>query len=567
MRCILLFLTAAYLMAPVSANGQSTSFLNRRVEAWRLDLEKKGAKPSTRRSAAFALGRLGSMASYAVPDLVQCVRSDRDAGVRDMAANALGDIVLSLTSSSPTTLWSQAGKALEEALDNDDPRVRRSAAYALGAFGPLAAPAVSSLKKAMRDKKSAAVRQNAAWALGRIGAAADAAAIADLCDLLADSNALVRRDAANALGNLGKIGKKSLLKSACKSLLDMVKSEKDDVARKTALGALAPVTGPENKDSAPDLYPLLEDKDPDTARYAAYALSNMGGEPAARAVPVLRKALRDTDSGVQELAAAALALVGVGAAPAVDDLALVLTESKDPLVRRNCAVALGQIGPDAKNAISSLAAALKPVADVPSAADRARPYEEVREQAAEAIAQIRMPNNERAMPAVREAIAKDPNLTVRHRCVWALFNMTEADLNKFDMIKVLEAVISETSDATKSIRYDSARVLAYALRDKAPDKVCDVLLGMIKDDTLKIFRGTNAAIDSTPDESKGGSTGTKTDQGGDARYMAADAMGWMGEKSKNNKAIVEALRKAATDPEPRLKKSALASLKVLGLDK
>ena len=59
-------------------------------------------------------------------------------------------------------------KALKE---DDQPRVRRSAAFALGAFGPEAAPARDDLIAASKDA-SAIVRQNAAWALGKLGKAA-----------------------------------------------------------------------------------------------------------------------------------------------------------------------------------------------------------------------------------------------------------------------------------------------------------------------------------------------------------------------------------------------------------
>src|SRR6185437_8021346 len=131
----------------------------------------------------------------------------------------------------------------------------------------------------------------------------------------------------------------------------------------------------------------------------------MGGEPARKAAPVLQTALTVPDSDVQALAAAALANAGVEALPAVDELARVLTDSRDPVVRRNCAIALGHVGPGAKNAVPALAAALKP------AARAGRPEEEVREMAAEAIAQIRYPSNEAALSVVGQVLRKDTNQT------------------------------------------------------------------------------------------------------------------------------------------------------------
>jgi HEAT repeat protein len=301
------------------------------------------------------------------------------------------------------------------------------------------------------------------------------------------------------------------------------------------------------------------------ARGAAYVLGNMGGEAAKRAVPVLRAALLDPASSVQALAAAVLANIGPEAADAVDDLARVLADSKDPIVRRNCCIALGRIGPLAKNAVPALAAALKPVADAPRDPAGNRPYEEVREQAAEAIAQIRYPNNVAALAAISTAITKDPNNVVRQRCVWASFNMPLKEAEYQDLRKALETVLSETARETVTIRYDAARAMAFALRDEAPDKVSDVLLDMIANPNLKVFNKTDAGIDSAPDESQRGRTGTAMDLGGDARFMAPEAFAMLGEKAKRNAAIVAALRKAAKDKEPKLKEKAIAALKNLGL--
>src|SRR5262249_39609694 len=146
----------------------------------------------------------------------------------------------------PQHQWQTAGKVLEDALSDPDPRVRRSAAYALGAFGELAGPTMPSLKKALRDN-NASVRQNAAWALGRSGKATDASAVADICDLLTDRNPLVRRDAAESLRQLGRSSGRKKIQAAGKPLLDMVRKEADEVVRKTALSALASLAGPEHQ--------------------------------------------------------------------------------------------------------------------------------------------------------------------------------------------------------------------------------------------------------------------------------------------------------------------------------
>src|SRR5262249_11798493 len=184
--------------------------------------ELRDGKPQVRRSAAFALGKLGDDAYLALVPLKRILASDKDAGVREMAAVALGDIVTELRAGPQT--WEDLGGTLERALGEDsDPRVRRGAAYALGAFGPLAASASPALQKALKHDDPA-VRQNAAWALGRIGSEVAESAVEDLCQLLKDKDALVRRDAAAALGAIGR----PRAKAAARPLLELAGSETEE---------------------------------------------------------------------------------------------------------------------------------------------------------------------------------------------------------------------------------------------------------------------------------------------------------------------------------------------------
>jgi HEAT repeat protein len=565
MRRTIVAIALGLLCLALAPNVRASSFLDRKLSDWLTDLER-GRKPSVRRSAAFALGRLGNLASLAVPDLTRRIKNDRDASVRDMAACSLGDIVLSMSAYfPPRSQWDTAGKTLEDALADSDPRVRRSAAYALGAFGNLAGPAVPALRKALRDSNPS-VRQNAAWALGRVGSALDSSGVADLCDLLNDQSVLVRRDAAFALGSLGKSTGQKTIRHAGKPLLDMVRAEKDEVVRKTALGALAALAGPEHRAFARDLYPLLESKDPETAINTAYALGSMGGEPGQRALPVLRKALSDPDPNTQALAAASLARAGKEAAAlAVDDLARALTLSREPDVRRNCCVALAHLGSQAKPAIPAIVEALKPLPSAPADPNRARPYEEVRELAAEALAQVGYPDNQAAIPAIRDTIARDKNQIVRQRCIWALFNLR--DLDKFDLTKPLTAVLDEKDEDSIMVRYDTSRLLAACLEERAPDRVVDVLLNMINNRKLRVFNKTDASIEDTGNEGSKGSSTVAPDLGGDARYMAAEAMRWLKDKAKNNEKVVAALRAAAKSRDARLRKEAEKSLEKLGLER
>lgn len=532
----------------------ASTFLDRSVTDW-LTVLKGADKAQARRSAAFALSRMGQAGSLALADLADRVRDDRDAPVRDMAAQAIGDIVLSFPIQ-PASAWESCGPVLREAVRREsDSRVKRSAVYALGAFGPTAAAARDVLKAALADR-SPAVRQNAAWALGRLGAQADAGCIDSLRDRLADDSPLVRRDAAQALGTLALSASRKAMASAGRPLIEMARRDTDDVARKAALAALATVAGPEHAGTAGELHPLLESRDAETARGAAFALAAVGGEHARKAMPVMRLALTDPEAAVQALAAAGLASAGPDAASAVEDLARALSRSKDPVVRRNCIIALGQIGPKAEAGVPAIAAALTVSPESPP---------KVREYAGEALSHIKYPQNRKGLAAVRKAIASDPSQDVRLRCVEALFQIrTPRDLDEHDLTKTLEKVLDETGSESTLVRYNCARVLAVVFADKVSDRAIDTLMDMLHNRTIRIFYETRAAIEGGATESSAGTTGVAERTGGDARHLAAEALGWTGRKSADNPKVMEALRKAATDPEPNLADRAKKALAVLG---
>src|SRR5262245_37039090 len=175
---------ACALLAARPAARAEPGFLGKPAARW---VEELGdAKPEVRRGAAFALGKAGQPS--AVPALRKRLADD-DAGVRDAAAYALGEIA---AATGDASLWKEIGADLLKRLGEDgDAKVRRSAAYAAGCCGPAAAEARGALTKALGDAEPV-VRQNAAWALGRLKDKAGEDAVAALAERLRDDDATVR---------------------------------------------------------------------------------------------------------------------------------------------------------------------------------------------------------------------------------------------------------------------------------------------------------------------------------------------------------------------------------------
>src|SRR5262249_43470628 len=183
-------LAAGLVLACGPTAARAQQFLGKPMPEWRANLAADKT-PAERRSAAFALGKIGEPAVGALSKLAGAL-SDKDASVREAAAFAIGEICAAGKVSPPDAL-----KALCERLGDpkEDQYVRRSAAFALGCMRKADDATVRATLNAGLKDASAGVRQNVAWALGRLG---DAAA-PSLKQALQDRDPLVRRDAAKAL--------------------------------------------------------------------------------------------------------------------------------------------------------------------------------------------------------------------------------------------------------------------------------------------------------------------------------------------------------------------------------
>jgi HEAT repeat protein len=381
--CGLLAAGLALASLPAAARGQA--FLGKTVEGWEKDLDP-GKTPEERRSAAFALGKLGAKAKDTVGRLLARLNDD-DPRVREAAAFAIGEICIAAGQAYP-----DAVKALCERLANpkEEPLVRRSAAFALGAMRwstPEALAALDAGLKAKGEKEpdaQATVRQSVAWALGRVGDAA----IDKLREALKDPDVFVRRDAAKALNGLSikaarqavpELAQHCLVKDKGKDtvqLLEMRKAGSEAVVRILSEDkAAGPIDAKTREAVRGPLMQLLQDSDPDVRRNAALALGVMGGPEALAATGLLLEVLAQGDTALKDRAVAVLwnlslkqqaaaALKSLG--PAVEAAA---TGIKESLAKKDDAGARKQIddvcalveaaGPLAKAALPQLRPALE----------------------------------------------------------------------------------------------------------------------------------------------------------------------------------------------------------------
>src|SRR5262249_15279283 len=142
------------------------------------------------------------------------------------------------------------------------------------------------------------------------------------------------------------------------------------------------------------------------------------------------------------------------------------------------------------------------------------------------------------IPELLQAIKNDTTSVVRQHCVYAFFQVR--DLAAVGAVEPLTAVLDETEPKHVMVRYESARCLAHGLRDKAPEKAVDVLLQMLKDKNLFVYEGSGADVTgSNVEGTKGGAT-VAMKLGGDARFLAAQALAQIGAKAKRRTDVLNA---------------------------
>ncbi|MGD9519796.1 MAG: HEAT repeat domain-containing protein, partial [Armatimonadota bacterium] len=230
-------------------------------------------------------------------------------------------------------LGKPAARALAECLGDKNRRTRYMAAEALAMIGPSAVPVLTK----QLQGKDPLVWTMAAWSLGRMGKEARGGVRA-LVQRLSDEDAQVRDAVLGALANIGA--------PAVAALTAELRARNPVVRRlaATALGQIAAAA------AAPELAQQLE---------AARAPLALRQASCARVVAALLARLSDEDEGVRTAAAKALGKVG---APAVEPL-ITRLQHPEALIRKHAAQALSSMGEVAALAVPALVQCLEDLDD------------------------------------------------------------------------------------------------------------------------------------------------------------------------------------------------------------
>jgi hypothetical protein len=169
------------------------------------------------------------------------------------------------------------------------------------------------------------------------------------------------------------------------------------------------------------------------------------------------------------------------------------------------------------------------------------------------------PANEKGLPTVVDLLRNDPNPAIRHACTLVLYNVL--DHTKHGIVEALTAQLQETDPRIALLRYEAARVLAFHLRERTPDRARDLVLECLKRTDLQLYTGATTQSAGTG-ESRGNEKTVSDATSGSARFLAAEAFGWMGKKADTPEILSE-LDKASKDKDEKLAKYAKEALRLI----
>jgi len=425
--------------------------------------------PHVRGAAADTLGWFRD--PRAVEPLMAILQADPAAFPRDRAAVALGNLA-----------DSRAIDPLAAALQDEDLRVRRMAALALGRFADESSPggrrAVEALIDALRDG-DAQVRGSVALSLARSG---DRRAVKPLQALLNDEDEIVRRDAASALSGLHGPG----MEAAARGL-----DSEDAYVREMSIHG---VIGAGGSKAVEALIVALRDQNEsvrNSALNAAFHPERAGRAPLKdpRLVEPLIAALKDESLSVK--IGAILGLVVQEDTRAVDPLIAALKDEEPP-VRAWAAVGLGvlkdprSVAPlvellkdeDAETrvmAASALGGFKDPSTVEPLLTALQDPQQQVRERAAASLGEVKDPRSE---PALIGAL-KDTAMEVRCSAAVALGSLGTPG--------AIDALLAAAADRTLPPKERASAVTG--LGESKDPRAVEHLLAALRDPEPEVRRG------------------------------------------------------------------------------
>lgn len=333
-------------LAPADARGGDPAPAPAAADPAALAVELSSGDLEHRRKAVYALWGLGPATKPALAAVATALR-DEDAYVRTTADKilatfrfekapgaleavvpelvpALSDARVEVRRLAAANLW-RAGwpskpphaslvPALSKALDDEDPRVRATAASVVANLTGWAQDAVPALVRHISDPDPD-VRL---WCVQGLGATRASDHVEDLVKALQDAEAKVRAAAAAALG----------------------------------------FPGPNARLGIPALVKALDDADPSVRAAAAGALAGTSGEaPTTEATEALLRMLGGEDANFRAVAAAALGQVGDPRG--VSALEKIARDDPDMMMRTMAVQSLGSLGPEGAGALEAIVAALE----------------------------------------------------------------------------------------------------------------------------------------------------------------------------------------------------------------
>jgi HEAT repeat protein len=257
----------------------------------------KGEKESrVRKELAAALAQHPPIARTVIVPLTDFLK-DPEAATKAAAADALGRCGTFAKAASPELLVLIA---------DADKGVRQAAVFALGRIGPDDPKVGIELSKLLGGEKELDVRREVVTSLGLIGSPSPEA-VAAVTKVTSDADLELRRSAVRVLGGFG-----AAAKSAADAILKLALNPKEDkAARIDGVRAFAAVLGPELKTRAKELLPLLDPtKEPEFEVRLAVVEELGGGGPEMKGEKDVMAAIRarQTDPQVRVRQAATAAL-------------------------------------------------------------------------------------------------------------------------------------------------------------------------------------------------------------------------------------------------------------------